>query len=51
MNSQEIQTIQQRLMEGYYEADADTLLAMQALVDMVKRLQEQDDHGAPDEIA
>jgi hypothetical protein len=40
MNSSELQMIEQRLKEGYYEADADTLRTMQELVAAVRRLRD-----------
>jgi hypothetical protein len=41
MNALELQKIEQRLKEGYYEADADTLRTMQELVAAVRRLREE----------
>jgi hypothetical protein len=51
MDLREIQAIQQRLMEGYYEADCDTLLAMQLLLDTVKRLRDEDHQSAGEELS
>jgi hypothetical protein len=44
MDSRELQTIRQRLMEGYYEADAEALNAMRLLLNTVHRL--RDDESA-----
>jgi hypothetical protein len=41
MNALELQKIEQRLKEGYYEADSDTLRTMQALVAAVRRLHDE----------
>ena len=50
MDSRELQTIRQRLAEGYYAADAETLGAMGLLLDAVRRLRE-DELNAPEELA
>lgn len=41
MNVQELQKIEQRLKEGYYEADPETLQTMRELVEAVRGLREQ----------
>ena len=41
MNALELQKIEQRLKEGYYEGDPDTLRTMQELVAAVRRLREE----------
>jgi hypothetical protein len=42
MDSRELQTIRQRLMEGYYQADAEALTAMRLLLDTVHRLRDDE---------
>jgi hypothetical protein len=42
MDSRELQTIRQRLMEGYYEADAEALIAMRLLLDTLDRLRDDE---------
>ncbi len=41
MNATELHKIEQRLREGYYEGDPDTLRTMQALVSALRRFREQ----------
>ena len=50
MDSRELQTIRQRLTEGYYAADAEALGAMQLLLDAVHGLREEE-LNAPEELA
>ena len=40
MNASELQKIEQRLKEGYYEGDPDTLRTMQQLVAELRRFRE-----------
>ena len=40
MNASELQKIEQRLKEGYYEGDPDTLRTMQQLVEELRHLRE-----------
>ena len=40
MNALELQKIEQRLKEGYYEGDSDTLQTMAELVEEVRRFRE-----------
>lgn len=40
MNASELQKIEQRLKEGYYEGDPDTLSTMQALVKALRSFRE-----------
>lgn len=40
MDMLSLQMIDQRLKEGYYEADSDTLRTMQQLVQEIRRLRE-----------
>lgn len=49
MDSRELQTIRQRLMEGYYQADAEALTAMRMLLDTVYRLRD-DESAAAEEL-
>ena len=42
MDSRELQTIRQRLTEGYYHADGEALSAMRLLLDTVHRLREDE---------
>ena len=49
MDSRELQTIRQRLTEGYYDADAEALGAMRLLLDAVHHLREED-LNAPEEL-
>jgi hypothetical protein len=41
MNATELQKIEQRLKEGYYEGDPDTLRTMQALVRALRSFREE----------
>ena len=41
MNERELQEIEQRLMEGYYEADADALAAMRRLIGEVRHFRDE----------
>ena len=40
MDAQQLHTIEQRLQEGYYEGDADTLSTLQALVTAIRSFRE-----------
>ena len=40
MNMSELQKIEQRLKEGYYEGDPDTLRTMQQLIEELRHLRE-----------
>jgi len=40
MDALELQRIEQRLKEGYYEGDADTLRTMQELIQAIRRVRE-----------
>jgi hypothetical protein len=52
MDARELAQIEQRIAEGYYEADADALRAMRMLVAAVRRLrQEADSAEASDPAA
>ena len=42
MNAQELRKIEQRLAEGYYDADAETLGTMQQLIDELRRFREEE---------
>jgi hypothetical protein len=42
MDAQELRQIEQRLAEGYYEADAEALRAMQKLIQVLRRLREEE---------
>jgi hypothetical protein len=50
MDSRELQTIRQRLSEGYYAADAEALGAMRLLLDTVHHLREEE-LTVPEELA
>jgi hypothetical protein len=41
MDGRELQQIEQRITEGYYEADADALCVMRRLVNEVRRFREE----------
>ena len=41
MDGSELQQIEQRITEGYYDADADALCVMRRLVDEVRRFREE----------
>ena len=41
MDAQELAQIEQRLAEGYYEADPETLKAMQRLVAEIRKFREE----------
>jgi hypothetical protein len=45
MDAQQLQRIEQRIKEGYYQGDADTLSTMQELVAAIRRVRE--DESAP----
>jgi hypothetical protein len=49
VDARELQTIRQRLVEGYYEADAEALSAMRLLLDTVHRLLD-DEPGTTEEL-
>jgi hypothetical protein len=51
MNAVELQKIEQRLKEGYYEADADTLRTMEELVAALRRLREETEREDPTDAA
>jgi hypothetical protein len=40
MDAQELRTIEQRLAEGYYDADLESLRTMKRLVDELRRFRE-----------
>jgi hypothetical protein len=46
MNSRELQSIRQRLTEGYYHADAEALGTMRLLLETVDRLREDESNMA-----
>jgi hypothetical protein len=50
MDLRELQTIRQRLTEGYYAADAEALAAMRLLLDSVHHLRDEG-FTAPEELA
>lgn len=50
MNALELQTIEQRLKEGYYQGDLDTLQTMQLLVSEVRRFRETAETAEADEL-
>ena len=41
MDGRELQQIEQRIQEGYYEADADALRVMQRLLQEIRRFREE----------
>ena len=49
MDTRELQTIRQRLTEGYYTADAESLGTMRLLLDTVHELRE-DELAVPEEL-
>jgi hypothetical protein len=49
MDRRELQTIRQRLIEGYYRADAEALTTMRLLLDTVHRLRDEEP-GTADEL-
>jgi hypothetical protein len=51
MNSQELRQIEQRLAEGYYDADAEALRTMRRLVDELRRFREEEAEPEPDALA
>jgi hypothetical protein len=51
MNAQELSKIEQRLAEGYYDADAETLRTMRRLVDALRRYREEEAEPEPDALA
>ena len=50
MDMLSLQMIEQRMKEGYYEADADTLRTMQQLVYEIRRLRELAESQVPEEM-
>jgi hypothetical protein len=42
MDTRDLQTIRQRIAEGYYRADAEALTAMRLLLDTVHRFRDDD---------
>jgi Spy/CpxP family protein refolding chaperone len=50
MDMLSLQKIEQRLKEGYYEADPDALRTMQQLVSEIRRLRELAESEVPDEV-
>ena len=50
MNASELQKIEQRLREGYYEGDPDTLHTMRELVEELRRFRESVEIEEPDEL-
>ena len=50
MNAQELQQIEQRLKEGYYEGDPDTLRTMRELVEAIRRYREAAELEQPNEL-
>jgi hypothetical protein len=50
MDMLSLQKIEQRVKEGYYEADADTLRTMQQLVAEIRRLREVAESEVPEEV-
>ena len=50
MNAQELQQIEQRLKEGYYAGDPDTLRTMQELVEAIRRFREEAELEQPNEM-
>jgi hypothetical protein len=51
MDGSELQQIEQRIGEGYYEADADALSVMRELLAEVRRFREDALVGAPELLA
>jgi hypothetical protein len=49
VDARELQTIRQRLVEGYYDADAEALSAMRLLLETVHRLRD-DEPGTAEEL-
>jgi hypothetical protein len=50
MDARELAQIEQRLAEGYYEADTDALRAMQRLVQEVRRFREEAEEALPSSV-
>ena len=48
MDGSELQQIEQRIKEGYYEADADALCVMRRLLAEVRRFREEALTAAPE---
>jgi hypothetical protein len=42
MDAQEIRRIEQRLVEGYYDADAEALRTMKRLIEELRRFREEE---------
>jgi hypothetical protein len=42
MDAQELRQIEQRLAEGYYDADAEALRTMKRLIEELRRFREQE---------
>jgi|SoiMethySBSTD1v2_1073268.scaffolds.fasta_scaffold64244_1 hypothetical protein len=51
MDAQELRKIEQRLAEGYYDADAEALRTMRRLVDELRRFREAEAEPEPDVLA
>jgi len=51
MDGSELQQIEQRIKEGYYEADADALCVMKRLLDEVRRSREEVSTAGPELLA
>jgi hypothetical protein len=50
VDARELQTIRQRLVEGYYDADAEALSAMRLLLDTVHHLRDDEPTAAAEEL-
>jgi hypothetical protein len=42
MNAEELRRIEQRVAEGYYDADAEALRTMKRLIDELRRFREEE---------
>jgi hypothetical protein len=51
MDAQELRKIEQRLAEGYYDADAEALRTMRRLIDELRRFREEEAEPEPDALA
>ena len=51
MDAQELRKIEQRLAEGYYDADAEALRTMRRLVAELRRFREEESEPEPDALA
>jgi len=51
MDAQELRNIEQRLAEGYYDADAEALRTMRRLVAELRRFREEEAEPEPDALA